>query len=249
VARELADVLHYFLDETPHDGVLGEAPHDGAAPRTLALLAEPDELLATALLWNLGYELGRRGLSVVWVSALCDEELLPSEATGLLPRIFTPVDDLESLAAAVLEAGAKKKTQRPGLVLTRIPPSWLAAASHGTELLDWCLLLAGPEDDARAEARVRLRRAAELRPGGRLGVTLRGVRSVREAEQAFGMLVEELSRHGPAPASYGLLLEEHRLYDALLGRRPLTHHRPESRAAESLGDIARLLHEDLQDDG
>lgn len=237
MARELADVLHYFLDD-PSDA--------GSAPTTLALLAEPDELLGTALLWNLGHELTRRGLSVAWVSALCDEELLPSETTGVLPRLLTPVDDLEALAAAVGEAAAKLAGPRsPALVLTRVPPSWLAAASHGTELLDWCLLLAGPEDDPRTEARVRLRRAAELHPDARLGVTLRGVRSVREAEEAFGTLSDELARHGPAPWSYGLLLEEHLLYDALLGRRPLSHHRPDSRAAASLRDVARLVHEDL----
>jgi hypothetical protein len=240
VARELADVLHYFLDD--ESTVAGRA-------RCLALIAEPDELLGTALLWSLGHELTHRGLSVAWVSTLSDEELLPSEATGVLPRLLTPVDDLDALAAAVNEAGAKNgERQPPQLVLTRVPPSWLAASPRGTELLDWSLLLTGPDADARAEARIRIRQVAETHPSARVGVTLHGVRSVREAEQAFGELTHELARHGPAPTSYGLLLEEHLLYDALLGRRPLTHHRPESRAAEALQDVARLLHEDLRDD-
>ena len=61
MARELADVLHYFLDD--------ESAATGRA-RCLALLAEPDELLGTALLWSLGHELTRRGLRVAWVSTL-----------------------------------------------------------------------------------------------------------------------------------------------------------------------------------
>jgi hypothetical protein len=239
VARELADVLHYFLDDEP--GVAGPT-------RCLALLAEPDELLGTALLWSLGHELTRRGLSVAWVSTLSDEELLPSEATGVLPRLLTPVDDLDALAAAVHEAGTKGEGRRPPrLILTRVPPSWLAASPPGAELLDWSLLLTGPDADARAEARIRIRRVAEIHPTARIGATLHGVRSVHEAEVAFGELAHELSRHGPTPLSYGLLLDEHLLYDALLGRRPLTHHRPDSRAAEALRDVARLLHEDLRD--
>ncbi|MEN8160540.1 MAG: hypothetical protein ABFS41_10765 [Myxococcota bacterium] len=239
MARELADVLHYFLD----DEAAAAAPS-----RCLALLAEPDELLGTALLWNLGHELTRRGLSVAWVSALSDEELLPSEATGVLPRLLTPVDDLDALAAAVREAGSKAGgRQPPQLVLTRVPPSWLAASPRGTELLDWALLLTGPDADQRTEARVRLRCVAEAHPAARIGVTLHGVRSVAEAESAFTTLAHELRRHGPTPWSYGLLFEEHLLYDALLRRRPLTHHRPESRAAEAPRDVARLLHEDLRD--
>ncbi len=238
MARELADVLHYFLDDEPGPAV---------PTRCLALLAEPDELLGTALLWNLGHELTRRGLSVAWVSTLSDEELLPSEATGVLPRLLTPVDDLDALAAAVREAGTKAEKRRPPqLVLTRIPPSWLAASPGGTELLDWSLLVTGPDADARAEARIRLQRVAEIHPAARIGVTLHGVRSVREAESAYAELAHELCRHGPVPWSYGLLLDEHLLYDALLGRRPLTHHRPETRAAEALRDVARLLHEDLR---
>jgi hypothetical protein len=141
VARELADVLHYFLDDEPR--VAGPT-------RCLALLAEPDELLGTALLWSLGHELTRRGLSVAWVSTLSDEELLPSEATGVLPRLLTPVDDLDALAAAVHEAGTKGEGRRPPrLILTRVPPSWLAASPPGAELLDWSLLLTGPDGCAR----------------------------------------------------------------------------------------------------
>ena len=62
-----------------------------------------------------------------------------------------------ALAAAVHEAGTKIEGRRPPqLVLTRVPPSWLAASPRGAELLDWSLLLTGPDADSRAEARIRI---------------------------------------------------------------------------------------------
>jgi hypothetical protein len=85
-------------------------------------------------------------------------------------------------------------------------------------------------------------------PGARIGVTLAGVRSVREAEAAFGALTRELATPQAELWSYGLLLDDHLFYDALLARRPLTHHRPGSRAALALRDVARLLEEDWRRD-
>ena len=240
MARQLADVLHYFLDDERTAG---------SATRCLALVAEPDELLGVSVLWNLAHELARRGTSVAWVSALSDEELLPGDVTPGVARVLAPVDDLRGLAAAVREAGAKLRARRPPeLVLTRVPPAWLEPESEAQELLAWPLLLCGPDPERRDEARVRSRCVADVCPGARLGVTVHGVRTVRDAEAAFDALAHELGTHGPAPWSYGVLLEDHLLYDALLARRPVTEHRPDSRAAHALRDVARLLHEDWRRD-
>jgi hypothetical protein len=239
VARQLADVLHYFLED-------GTNP-SGGATRCLALVAEPEELLGVALLWHLAHELARRGTSVAWVSALSDEELLPGDATPGLARVLAPVDELAGLASAVREAGAKLRARRaPELVLTRVPPAWLADEAGAQELLAWTLLLSGPDPDRRDEARVRSRRIADAFPGARIGVTVHGVRSVREAAAAFDALA--LASPGAGLLSYGLLLDDHLLYDALLARRPLTQQRPDSRAAHALRDVARLLHEDWRHD-
>lgn len=241
MARQLADVLHYFLDD-------GAAAPGGPA-RCLALVAEPDELLGVAVLWNLAHELARRGTSVAWVSALSDEELLPGDATAGIPRLLAPVGELAGLASAVREAGAKLRARRaPELVLTRVPPSWLAPDACAQELLAWALLLSGPDPERRDEARLRSRRIADACPGARIGVTVHGVRSVCEAESAFDALARELDTPRAELSSYGLLLDDHLLYDALLARRPVTQHRPESRAAHALRDVARLLHEDWRRD-
>lgn len=241
MARELADVLHYFLEDA--------RPAPCAPPRCLALVAEPDELLGAAFLWNLAHELARRGNSVAWVSALSDEELLPDAACAGIQRLLAPVAELAGLAAAVREAGAKLRARpAPPLVLTRVPPSWLGPEPGAQDLLAWTLLLAGPDLERRDEARVRSQRIADALPGARIGVTLTGVRSVREAEAAFGALARDFSTPRAELWSYGLLLDDHLLYDALLARRPLTHHRPESRAALALRDVARLLEEDWRRD-
>jgi hypothetical protein len=241
MARELADVLHYFLDE--------DAGARGPATRCLALVAEPDELLGVALLWNLAHELGRCGLSVAWVTALSDEELLPVDATGGLTRLLAPVQGLAGLARAVREAGGKlRATRAPGLVLTRVPPTWLEPGAAATELLAWSLLLCGPDAEQGAELLDRGQRVARVCPGARGGVTLHGVRSVREAETAFGALARGVACPHEGLWSYGLLLDDHLLYDALLARRPASQQRPESRAAQALRDVARLLHEDWQRD-
>jgi hypothetical protein len=241
VARQLADVLHYFLEDA--------AAPSGGRTRCLALVAEPDELLGVALLWNLAHELARRGTSVAWVSALSDEELLPGDALPGVARVLAPVDELAGLASAVREVGAKLRARRaPELVLTRVPPAWLAPEAGAGELLAWTLLLAGADPECRDEARVRSRRIADAFPGARVGVTVHGVRSVREAEVAFDALARGLGPAGAELWSYGLLLDDHLLYDALLSKRPLGEHRPESRAAHALRDVARLLHEDWRRD-
>jgi hypothetical protein len=241
VARQLADVLHYFLD----DAMVASA---GPA-RCLALVAEPDELLGVALLWNLAHELARRGTPVAWVSALSDEELVPGDATAGISRVLAPVDELAGLAAAVREAGAKLRTKSAQeLVLTRIPPDWLAPDESARELLAWTLLLASPDPEHRDAVRLYGRRIADACPGARIGVTIHGVRSVREAETTFHDLAPVLAMPQTELASYGVLLDEHLLYDALLTRRPLTRHRPQSRAAQAVSDVARLLQEDWRRD-
>jgi len=241
VARQLADVLHYFLDDAR---LASSGP-----TRCLALVAEPDELLGVAVLWHLAHELARRGMPIAWVSALSDEELLPGDATAGIPRVLAPASELAGLADAVREAGAKLGARRaPELVLVRVPPAWLAPEDGAEDLLAWTLLLAGSDPERRDEARLRSRRIADACPGARIGVTVHGVRSVREGEAAFGELAHELATPRTELASYGLLLEEHLLYDALLARRPVTRHRPHSLAAQALSDVARLLHEDWRRD-
>jgi hypothetical protein len=242
VARELADVLHYFLGEAP------AAERGGAAGvGCLALLAEPDELLGLGALWNLAHELSRRGVAVAWVGSLDDEELLPADATPGLTRLLAPARGLEPLAGAAREAGAKLAEGRaPGLVLLRVPPSWLEPGAAAEQLLGWALLLSAPEPEPLGETLARITWIAGACPGARVGVTVHGVRSVREAEAAYAALAAAARERLDAPLwSYGLILQDAELYGSLLARRPLSARRPESAALRSLRDVARLVHEDL----
>ena len=240
MARELADVLHHFLGETPSAERLGAT--------TLALLSEPDDPFAVAAGWNLAHELARQSFAVAWVTSLSDEELLPADATPGLTRVLTPAADLAGLARAAAEAGAKLAAARvPGLVLLRVPPAWIAPGAAADRLLAWTLQLVAPE--AAELARSVARRVFEAHPAARIGVTLHGVRSVAEAERVFAALAREaLVRCDARLSSYGVLLDDADLYRSLLARRPLALLRPGSLARRAAADVATLLRCDLEND-
>lgn len=239
MARELADVLHHFLG----DSVSGER----LGPASLALLSEPDDAFAVAAAWNLAHELARQGLTVAWVTALADEELLPPEATPGLTRLLAPAQDLSGLARAVAEASAKlAASPAPGLVLVRVPPGWIAPGPAAARVLPWTLQLVGPDLEQRSRAISIARRVLAARPAARLGAVLHEVRSVREAERTFTALARECAERSEGCfTSYGLLLDEAELYRSLIARRPLALLRPEGRAARAAADVASLLRTDF----
>ena len=145
MARELADVLHHFL------GPDARVPRPEAA--CLTLLAEPDDVLSVGVAWNLAHELVRLGASVVWVTSLADEELLPPDATPGLTRLLSPAQGLPDVGLATREACAKlAPVQAPSLVLLRVPPRWLSASAAHEPLLAWTLQLVGPDAAARERA-------------------------------------------------------------------------------------------------
>jgi hypothetical protein len=241
MARELADVLHHFLGDAP-----AEPEPRGTA--SLALLSEPEDAFAVSVVWNLAHGLARGGLPVALVTSLTDEELLPTEATPGLTRLLAPAHDLAGLARAVSEAAAKLG-EPPGLVLTRLPPAWVAPGAAGTELLGWTLSLVPPDLERRGRALEGLRQVFAACPAARLGVSLHEVRSVREAELAFTSLARACHERSQARlVSYGVLLDDAEFYRSLLARRPLALQRPEGRAARSIGDVARLLKHDAATD-
>jgi hypothetical protein len=239
MARELADVLHYFLG----DAVSGER----LGPASLALLSEPDDAFAVAVAWNLAHELARRGPAVAWVTSLADEELLPPDATPGLTRVLSPAQDLSGLARAVGEATAKlAATPAPGLVLVRVPPGWIAPGPAAERVLAWTLQLVTPDPEQRRRAVSIARRVAAVYPPARVGAALHEVRSVSEAERAFTALARACAERSSARlASYGLLLDDAELYRSLLARRPLALLRPDARATRALADVANLLRADF----
>lgn len=242
MARELADVLHHFLGD--------DAPAPRLEAPCLALLADPDDALALGVAWNLAYELVRLEHGVVWITSPDDEALLPAESTPELTRLLAPALGLRDLALAAREAAAKLAGARmPGLVLVRVPPRWVGGSGAAEPILGWTLQLVGGDATAREHALRLAARVRARRPGARVGVTLREVRSVAEAAGAFDALAEAQLERGEEPlVSYGLLFDETEIYRALLAREPLASTRADTRAARALADLASLVSSDLVGD-
>jgi hypothetical protein len=114
------------------------------------------------------------------------------------------------LSRAVVEAAAKlSASQLPGLVLVRVPPAWISAGAAADRMLGWTLQLSGPEFEQRREALRIAASVLEARRDARVGIALHGVRSIDEAEAAFGACLQEWSEHSRAAlTSYGLLLDD-----------------------------------------
>lgn len=238
MARELADVLHYFFEDAP-----APPPEPRGAPLLALPLAEGDALRAS-FAWNLAVELARTGarpLVAVPSGARFAAGLVPEPPLGglLAPEVARP--DAADLAALAAEADALRRRAR-GPVLALVPRAWLGAPDGGPALLAWTLLFTRPEPGALAETAALGERVAAAKPGARVGVTLHGVGTVAEARAAF----EELAvlcgpRLRGALSSYGVLLDDLDVYRGLAEGRAVGLARPQSRAARALADVARLL--------
>jgi hypothetical protein len=139
--------------------------------------------------------------------------------------------------------GASKRESGPaGLVIARVPPTWLPEASAGGGLLAWTLLLTSSEPSDLLESYGLARLVRRVAPHARIGVTVHGSRRCGEALEAFSKLSEVASRRlGLSLASYGLLVGDLQVYRAIVAQRPIGLVQPQSPAARSLQDVARLL--------
>jgi hypothetical protein len=237
VARELGDVIHYFLEDAG----------SGAAEREPPLVAIPvgeKEAVRLAFVWNLAVELARSGArpSLVVPELGTVRELLPPAAVGgvLAPElILSPARDLAGLArdARCLERPARAGSLR----LAAVPAEWVGLGPGG-RLLRWTLLFATPDPAGLDAACALAGRVAAADPTAEIGVTLHGVESVAEARAAFTLLAGRFEAEGGRPLrSYGLLLDELLVYRGVVERRPVVLSHPQSLAARGLADVARLL--------
>jgi hypothetical protein len=237
VPRELGDVIHYFLDDA-------ERPTEAARPPRVAVPVREKDAVRLALVWNLAVELGRSGAraSIVVPEAAAARELLPPAAVGgvLAPElVLSGARSLAQLAADALRGEAGREGS---LRLALVPAEWIGAPGGASGLLEWTLLFAtpdGPDHDATAELAERV---AAADPAAEVGVTLHGVESVREAEDAFERLAGRFeARAGRPLRSYGLLLDDLVVYRAAVERRPVVLSHPQALASRALADVARLL--------
>lgn len=247
MARELRDVLHYFIDEQPPQQEL----------RRQSILAVPigeRDVVHGAFLWNLAAEVARDGAETVVVApAKRDAGPAWAELGGGSGVRYVPTfaSDLAELSATVQEVAVPAARRRGGdaLVLAEIPEDWVAQPcrlAQGDPLLAWCLLFTTPEAGDLRRALARAEKLVARRPDARVGVTVHGVRHLEEARDAFLNLAQAAERHLDRPLlSYGLLLDDLDVYRAIVEQRALGATRPQSRAARALRDVARLIREDL----
>jgi hypothetical protein len=248
VARELGDVLHYFI---PDDDAPPPRPLSEPNPSPLAIVAAPtgeSDLVRAAFVWNLAVEMARLGAAATVIAPgnEASASLWPQPGRGALGTEFIPsfAPDLPTLASTALEVAMSRGAacRSGGMVLVQVPPSWLDKAADGDPLLRWTLLFSGPESRELQETHSLARRLFFAAPGIRVGVTMHGVRSIDEARGAFDALVSALEpEFRPRLVSYGLLLDDLDVYRAIVNRRPIGVIHPQSRAARALADVARLL--------
>lgn len=240
MARDLGEVLHYFLDDTT-----AAMP---ARPRTVAVALGRRDVLRAAFTWNLAVELAQSGLSTAVVTpppassdALWPE---PSEASGASRRIADG-DGAEALGRAVRDTWRSATQARPDLVLVAAPRA-LLAASPTPAWARWLLLFATPDPRERAATLAWLRGLPGEEEGLRVGVTMHGVRSIAEARSSFLALAEESERdRGRRLWSYGLLVDDLDVYRAVTARAAISEARPTCRAARALRDVAACIRADL----
>ena len=249
MARELGDVLHYFIpdDEAPPP----PEPLCDPSGSPLAVVAVPvgeSDVVRAAFVWNLAVEMARLGAAATVIAPgnEASESLWPQPGRGPLGAEFLPtfVPDLPSLTSRALEVAESRGagSRSGGMVLVQVPPGWLDKPTNGDPLLCWTLLLSSPEPRELEETCALARRLFFAAPGAQVGVTIHGVRSIDEARRAFDTLVSALEPElRERLVSYGLLLDDLDVYRAIVNRCPVGVIHPQSRAARALADVARLL--------
>jgi hypothetical protein len=159
------------------------------------------------------------------------------------------VQGLGDLHRAALDVAVTRAAHAPdgGLVLVRVPPSWLLRGEDGRGLLRWSLLFTSTDRRELMETYGLAKHIVATGPDARIGVTVHGARRLADAERAYGHLADVSRRRlQRVPISYGLLVDDLHVYRALVARRPIGLTRPQSPAARALRDVARMLLSDAR---
>jgi len=248
VARELGDVLHYFIPEAAAPPPEPSCSPNGAPLAVVAVPLGESDVVRAAFVWNLAVEMARAGAAATLIAPVEDpsQPLWPQPGRGPLGAEFVPTfaPDLPTLASRAFEEASSRGAgcRSGGVVLVQVPTSWLDKAADGDPLLRWTLVFGTPEPRDLEETCALARRLLFAAPGVRVGVTIHGVSSIAEARRAFDALVSALEPElRDRVVSYGLLLDDLDVYRAIVNRRPIGVIHPQSRAARALADVARLL--------
>jgi hypothetical protein len=233
-----------------------EFPPKPEAVPPLEILGIPmgdHDVVRAALTWNLAVETARLG-GVAIVLAPADQPtspLWPEPGVGPLGAELrlcsaTSLADLHR-AAADLAIERARKARRTGIVFVRIPTGWLETETASPLPFRWLLLLTSPKrrdlKDALGLAKTLLRQ----NEASEISVTIHGVRTIQEAQNAFARLDQAAARQlGVRLTSCGLLVDDLHVYRAIASQRPIGLAHPQAPATRALMDVARLLYEDAR---
>jgi hypothetical protein len=268
--RNLEEVLDYFLPsadaaaravevggaQTTRPRASESSPAPRRRPAALPIIALPigdRDVLRAAFAWNLTVEIARLGGNATLLAPADSDSspLWPSPGRGPIGAelAFARTANLPELNRAALDLAVSHAADAAdgGVVLVRVPPSWIHRMTDSRALLRWILLFTSPESRDLREAYALTKRL--VRPGSttRIGVTIHGARQIGEAEDAFSRLAGTALRHlRQSVVSYGLLVDDLHVFRAIVAQRPIGLEHPQSRAAVALRDVARLLLDDAR---
>jgi hypothetical protein len=225
-------------------------------PAALPIITLPigdGDVLRAAFAWNLAVEIARLGgnATLVAPSDTPDSPLWPTSGRGPLGAqlVLVPANDLGELNRAALDIAVSRTADVAdgGVVMVRVPPSWMNRPSGSRALLRWVLLFASPESVDLRETYALAKWIVGAGHPTRVGVTIHGARRVGDAERAFTRISTVAMQHlRQSLVSYGLLVDDLHIYRAIVAQRPIGLEHPQSRAARALRDVARLLLEDAR---
>ena len=265
MGRDLGDVLHYFIPEAVARPAVEErrrslvgatSPGRGTgrlASRDLGVIAVPlghRDVLRATFVWNLAVEMTGQGApTTVVVPSRMSPPVWPEAGRTAMGAELLPVlaEGLGDLSRAALDVAVTRADDEDptALVLVCIPPAWLQKAADGAAILRHVMLFASPDPTEIIETYALAKHLFSGAPDARIGVTIYGVQRVATAARTFDRLAGAAERHlGCELSSYGLLVDELQIYRAIVERRPIGVSHPQSRAARSLRDVARLLLDD-----
>jgi hypothetical protein len=239
MARELGDVVHYFLPEA--------TPRSSDEAHLVCVPIAPSDVARQALLWNLAVAVARQGAPVALVApATSGCAPWPGAGRGALgvEVLETRSSELGAFADAARSASERARARSAGtpLVLVAVPLAGLRKGAESGPLLRRVLLLTRPDERELVETWAALDAIAEQAPDGQIGACVFGVRSLADARRTFEGLAAlaelELER---TLTSYGVLIDDVHLSRSIVSQRPIVLTQPGSAAARALTDVARML--------
>jgi len=246
--RALGDVLHFFAPELTGSDAVSEDRNNEALPLIGVPFASADPVRA-ALLWNLAVEAARQHARAALLAprSLCATPAWPPPGRGPLGAmsIRAEVDEPAELARIAQEWVRDAAPRDRALALAALPASYLDKPADAEALLRWTLLLVRPHEAEAHDAWAALEAVATHSRDARIGVTIFGVRSIKEARDCFEhMATAAEQRLGCTLISYGLLVDDIHLSRAIVTGRPISLTSAHATSARALADVASMLLED-----